>query len=803
MLHVPVSGSEVKELAKFFASQMQETPTIASNCAERLRFIVYQIGERSPILKEMAQMASATVLPERTAKSIMGYLLDLVREDNVGSTSLHIQTGSRMPHASLTHRFSRTMLQNASRLSRAQYKESVLSTLGPSLAYTYMSGDVGTIAFAANSNAFLAGSVCDESSEYNYPGNLVIGDVSSRHVYDLDYHWKKDKRVESSASRLFYTVSMVDFSADGKYFFSAGYDGNIRAYEIDGAKSGEISYVNKNTTISCPSYAWLGGPVDLLRTSKIHGLIATGTQLAKTPISLFQCSSDGTGPGDSTGHALLHLKTQLSPFSNRELHPSCLQWGPSYAQNLLLAGFMDAGEEAKNGELALWDVECSKKVHIKASQGIIFDVNWSPHSVAFAAAIRPGFLANKFAKSLIRLYDIRTAENTSISWSRGIEWDCPAKDINDIVFSPHDDRILAAGTTEGKIFVYDLRNPADALHTLSHRAPIDRKEAKDDTGVRFCAWNHSRHGLITGASDGIVKSWDIYQSAEDTHTSDVATFSSGIYSGAFSPDYTYLAIGEVKKSFTILEPFNKGRGITDLDGFEIIKGSPPDVPDLADQDEIDSSLNPATTAETTEISCKIPLCRELEELEGPMEESRRWNGRIPANLLKTMDHMVAVDKKTRLMAIQSSKKCISCGGAAHPSMDSQQQLFPLCERCGFSCIRCGERRKLKPSLERVVCSCGEWIIGALGYEFVDGSKQKAGVPVTGDVPLVSTVGIEEISDDEESEFDAAEYYHTKWNLKVWNKYDSSYLDMVSGEKILPPKEIETTTDGRRKTTRGK
>jgi hypothetical protein len=115
--------------------------------------------------------------------------------------------------------------------------------------------------------------------------------------------------------------------------------------------------------------------------------------------------------------------------------------------------------------------------------------------------------------------------------------------------------------------------------------------------------------------------------------------------------------------------------------------------------------------------CNVPLCRESAIIRVTAEEtgdSGRASDRIPQALR-------AVAGKKGLM-IPGMLKCSHCGSPARPRIgDSEQELFPLCERCGFACFRCGERLKVSAVVERVSCrACAlEWDAGALGYDLVE------------------------------------------------------------------------------------
>lgn len=148
-----------------------------------------------------------------------------------------------------------------------------------------------------------------------------------------------------------------------------------------------------------------------------------------------------------------------------------------------------------------------------------------------------------------------------------------------IICSPYDENFVIAGCTNGKTYVWDIRQPRpeDHLYSLVHGHPLmelgDGDEASIehlDTGIRFCSWGHDRRKLYTGSSDGVVKSWDLYRAPEDVFIKDVVQLNSGVMSGACSPDYTSLLLGEVNGTINVLETGQSNRSIKDMDSFNFI-----------------------------------------------------------------------------------------------------------------------------------------------------------------------------------------------------------------------------------------
>ena len=209
------------------------------------------------------------------------------------------------------------------------------------------------------------------------------------------------------------------------------------------------------------------------------------------------------------------------------------------------------------GDLCLWDVETLTPLNVHGSNKNIFDIEFNPnrsYMPLFAIGCVAGSNVNRGTRSLLRLYD----ENGIDKYRCPLEIECRALDMNEITWNPHDEHLLAAGCTDGRSYVWDLRWPTDPIRILSHGRSLmplhdGVPHEVTDTGVRFLAWGENASRLYSGSSDGIVKVWDVTRSEENTFIKDLVSLDSGIMSGAFSPDMSKLVLGEVNGSVNVLE----------------------------------------------------------------------------------------------------------------------------------------------------------------------------------------------------------------------------------------------------------
>ncbi|GME40583.1 hypothetical protein GTA08_BOTSDO07819 [Neofusicoccum parvum] len=367
-----------------------------------------------------------------------------------------------------------------------------------------------------------------------------------------------------------------------------------------------------------------------------------------------------------------------------------------------------------------------------------------------------------------------------------LELDCPALDMNDVLYCPYDENFVVAGCTNGKTYVWDIRQhrPEEHLYSLAHGKPLmelgdDDPASRErlDTGIRFCSWGYGRRQLYTGSSDGVLKEWDLYRAPEDVFSKDIVQLNSGIMSGAFSPDYTSLLLGEVNGTINTMEVGKSDRSIRDTEPFDFFGSSEPLIPseESSQCDDDDSGIAAAKHLLETDqmilrpmgsvpirqavqgpeykgpwdnagdaqalrkaavrfqdsfsslptVTCELPGCRDAASKLVPEEagDSGRSSDRIP-DALRSLGPATREQKK-RATTIAPALKCSRCHTRpARPHVgdaDSENEgAKPVCERCSFSCLRCGEPALLHNNAKYVYCpQCrGLWRADVLGYRLL-------------------------------------------------------------------------------------
>ncbi|PPJ49794.1 hypothetical protein CBER1_03320 [Cercospora berteroae] len=423
--------------------------------------------------------------------------------------------------------------------------------------YHGTSGDVVGLSWSSTGAFFAAGSIAitdNRSMQYNMSRNLLVGNHEHGELQELvEHHVERPKVTEADNPnalsamrqtqdpRLFQTVTATAFSPVPEHegmLFTTGTDRMLRKYTV---------YSDVRSTKVDASFQHKAS-VDLLAVHE-EGCIATGTHSVSDNITVFDAQ------GASINCVWTGSPRRQDLHTTASIYPSTLKWGIAHVhRNYLLAGFSGDEDKLLAGETALWDVQHQTQIELRGETRNVFDVCWNPRpssaSIVFAVAsnstgIKLGGRGDRSAVSCFA---------PTQPLSAVITWQCPALDINDVLICPYNDNLIAAGATDGKVYVWDQRwagRSQAPLHVLSHGEslnilPHGYDRELTDTGVRFLSWGATSSRLYSGSSDGIVKVWNPYRSADNAHVQDLDTprqHRSAVMSGVFSPDHRELLIG--------------------------------------------------------------------------------------------------------------------------------------------------------------------------------------------------------------------------------------------------------------------
>ncbi|KAJ8148461.1 hypothetical protein LV165_008378 [Aspergillus fumigatus] len=134
--------------------------------------------------------------------------------------------------------------------------------------------------------------------------------------------------------------------------------------------------------------------------------------------------------------------------------------------------------------------------------------------------------------------------------------------FDDTLFTAsYDNTVKLWSCTNGVTYVWDYRKRDQVLLELSHGEPLNQldellEREQDDVGVRMALWGDEINQFYTGASDGIVKQWNILRAQEDALTKNVFGIEEEIMCGAFSSDKSNLLIGDAGGGIHILSTSN-------------------------------------------------------------------------------------------------------------------------------------------------------------------------------------------------------------------------------------------------------
>ena len=421
-------------------------------------------------------------------------------------------------------------------------------------AWKGASGDVVAVAWNPDSNVYAFGAAAltnIEDIQYNRPCNLLLGNLTSNTLRELpDHRVDRPKPAtipngpnstqavyDACDPNVYETVTSIAFSSTGDRMFTASHDCTVKIWDVATEKPQCQSTLRHE--------AWVTS-VEI--SEHQPGLFATATKSVKNAIRIYQNPSCYVNFSASRAESKPEWK----------IYPECLRWGPNpYTSHLLLAGFQQWEQHGDlvsgGGQLCLWDAHAFESIKVTPSSQSIYAAAWHPTQLFFATGGAPGNnVTDKInTKSVVRTWDVRTPKRCQV------EYECPAKDMQDITFSPLNPNIVTAGCTDGSSYVWDWRWPDELLHHLKHGRPLweldhtkEREEA--DTGVMLSVWGPGGTLFYTGSSDGVIKAWDVRRHPKDVLSSNVANLDVSIISGAFSPDGSNLLVGDAEGGVYVL-----------------------------------------------------------------------------------------------------------------------------------------------------------------------------------------------------------------------------------------------------------
>ncbi|RDA87215.1 hypothetical protein CP532_2507 [Ophiocordyceps camponoti-leonardi (nom. inval.)] len=426
--------------------------------------------------------------------------------------------------------------------------------------FTNCAGDISAMSWVSN-DSVLCGTTAHSDAhnqQYNKPGNLVLGSVGGGALWALADHRIPRPRVEkgenaSEAMRqsqdpwLYCSVVSSDYDPIRRRAYTSSFDWTVKVWQVS------------ETTVSCIA-TWLhGGNVNFVAAARDDsGLVASAADVPSQAVRVYRVRDDDINA--SPYQALSCTRTDADGSESWAYFPATMQWGRAPGSTKLLAvGYSPRGrtsdydipeEKRHTGEIMLWDAERGHRVPVlTATTSNIFEVAWHPTQQRFVAATSPSGLPveSQGVRTQIRIFQ-RDRDRLDGAYSEFQKLDCTAADINELTFMPNSVRhaYITAGCTDGNVYVWDTAQGDDPIHVLRHGYPIDdfsHDREKEDTGIKFTAWGSSPDRFYTGSSDGVVSVWNV-RNKRDPLVRHLLEAPGPISVGAFSPDYSRLAIGD-------------------------------------------------------------------------------------------------------------------------------------------------------------------------------------------------------------------------------------------------------------------
>ncbi|KAJ5775977.1 uncharacterized protein N7511_000988 [Penicillium nucicola] len=447
----------------------------------------------------------------------------------------------QQPSRSVPHRRNTQKLLFGRELGR-QYPVDIdmISDLKYWKSWNGASKDLLVLAWSPDGTQFAAGSAADvdeHNMQYNKRNNLVFGNLQTSCLKELPDHCIP-RPTYSAVNDPYLFMSVTAMQWVGNKLFTASWDKTVKIWDTS------------RQTTPCVQTLQHDSRVEAMSVSKIDpGILATGTK----SIQIWD-----TRDSTKVTSTVLPFDRDSRYKADENFTSTVLAWGQTPSTNQFLAGGMaDLSEEVGyKGHLGLWQARESGFEPLRTSNSQnVFDIKWHSSLPQFATASPESAHSARMKgigsniKSIVRVFSLNCDFSKRVP--AVMEFSCPALDINEVTFCPTDatSTYVTASCTDGVTYVWDNRKGDQILHQLRHgepAVPIDHERNRDlaDVGVRVALWGASVDQFYTGASDGVLKRWDIRRSPDDVLLENTASFDTGIMCAEFSHDKSHLLVGD-------------------------------------------------------------------------------------------------------------------------------------------------------------------------------------------------------------------------------------------------------------------
>jgi WD40 repeat protein len=598
--HVDFTPGEVEEIRR----QAREFIGAHPSKKDARRDLARLLRKKPEILTNVPKQL-ANALPRRSVDAITAYLIDVAKRQNSSEPLLltlqrdDLDKQSELVHSSRIPSllFARELVGNRAFGSilrnenlNNEFKKAREDGLELQEEWTNCAGDISTITWVSDTT-FLCGTTTHSDAhnqQYNKPGNLLLGSAEwgtlkaypfhriTRPIVDKGQNASDEMR-ESQDPWLYSSVVSSDYDSNHKRAFTSSFDRTIKVWALDETGDNSMWHPSHQGESLKHLGTWEhSGNVNFVVASKHHsGMVATAADVPSKAVRVYQVNPDNISNSLYQSYSTSRAGEYegLDQPIKWAYFPATIRWGlAETVSHLLLVGYSPRSvtgsdgdipeDKVDSGELSLLDCITGKNLKISAAYSQnVFEVAWHPSQPSFIAATSAcGLTVEDGAKTQIRVFHPGKFQSENGEEVDGylafICLDCAAADINELTIMPNSilfAYITAAGT-DGKVYVWDSARGDKPIHVLRHGEPLEEiygDRETEDTGVKFTAWGSSPDRFYTGGSDGVVKLWNI-RSLSKPLMRDLVEVSGPVSFGAFSSDYSKLAIGDASGRLYLL-----------------------------------------------------------------------------------------------------------------------------------------------------------------------------------------------------------------------------------------------------------
>lgn len=512
-------------------------------------------------------------LEGRTEEDIRNFCSDLLAGRTTGGRILSLATEPVRQTPSIDSQISSLLFARELEGNRGfgrtrrymNFQSSALRALESQLEiyaqFANCAGDVATISWVSKNNLICGTTTHSDThnQQYNKPGNLLLCSTQDvtlrafpdhripRPIVSTGDNSTREMR-HSQDPWLYSSVVSSDYDPVRKLAYTSSFDRTVKVWRTD----------ENGKCMECLATWHHDGNVNFVVAAKDgSGRVASGADVPTEAVRIYTVDEDNIAASPYYSISCTRTDADTDRWA---YFPATMQWGKgTMCRHILAIGYSPRstdGDDSKipddktnTGEIMLWNAtSCSRIPLLTATTANVFEVVWHPRLERFIAATSPCGVVEHGARTQVHIFQ-RDRDRVEPVYCEYQSLDCPASDINELTLMPNSllHAYVTAACTDGKVYVWDTAHSSRPMHVLEHAQSLevfDREHLeKLDTGVKFTAWGKTADHFYTGASDGVVRVWNI-RNRKQPYIRTLLSAPAPISCGAFSPDLTKLAVGD-------------------------------------------------------------------------------------------------------------------------------------------------------------------------------------------------------------------------------------------------------------------